>query len=534
MQERSRNLFLRLSTPLSVNPWAALGAALTGFAGFFLRRNSPYGGEAGGGILFLFLPAAALCILGICVYGYSRHSRSIRRRGWILVLGFGICLAWGAAAGERLGRQELRLGRGIREQTIARAAGVVTADGRRDARGQMVAALGVRRVMTGGVIPAEAGARFPLRVVLRDGSFLRRGERVEVGLAGGIPPGEGGGKEPVWAYARRGGVRRLGWVSPWSALRASFLGRAGQALEPLKPGTAGLAEALLWGGKNGLPEGWEQAYRGAGCAHLLALSGMHVGVLVSLLVAGLGRFWGRRRAARLGAVLLAGYPFLAGMQPSLIRAVGFFGLRAWVRPLQGCTPVFTLTLIMLMQMMVFPGSPERLSFQLSYAALFGILLATPDTALFLEKYLPPCLAVPLAASVSAQAGTLPVLLLSLGEFHPVGIGASLILTPLITFFMAAALLYMTLTALTALPAASLLPGFSLALDSGILRRIRVPLMDGTAGLTARGAALFAAVPGVTGGPAWLTAGILLLAGLGLAVRTRHREGLAMRRAYEPD
>ena len=64
---------------------------------------------------------------------------------------------------------------------------------------------------------------------------------------------------------------------------------------------------------------------------------------------------------------------------------------------------------------------HELSFQLSYAALLGILLAGPPVARRLPGLLPPGARAAAGMAVGAQLATLPLVLATFGRAHPIGV-----------------------------------------------------------------------------------------------------------------
>ncbi len=171
------------------------------------------------------------------------------------------------------------------------------------------------------------------------------------------------------------------------------------------PGTA-LMRSLLLGDRSKLPKAWQQALKHSGLAHLLAVSGLHVGLLALLLL-----FSGRLLPARfrmvpaiLGIVM---YLLVVGPRPSMSRAavMGLVALAALAiqRPPQGlnalacCVAVWTVH---------DPRILGQLGFQLSFAASAGILILLPAFNLR-WSLVPRGLRGALAVSVAAQLATMP-------------------------------------------------------------------------------------------------------------------------------
>jgi len=247
---------------------------------------------------------------------------------------------------------------------------------------------------------------------------------------------------------------------------------------------AGLALALLLGIRDNLDTGFSALYRDAGCSYILALSGMHLAVLVSIISFLLKKPLGLRPAAIAGAVIIAAYCFIVGPLPSLNRAAIMYlvGVTAVLGMLKrDMLPL--LCTAFLIQLIFVPASGFSLSFILSYLALAGILvIGKAINGAFLGK-IPACLLQPLSASLGAFLATAGVSAWFFNDLRPVGILAGLVLAPLATVFMVLSIAWLGLDLIT--PALSFLPGKILSL----LYR----LMEKTA-------ALSAAVPGIKANP----------------------------------
>jgi len=228
-------------------------------------------------------------------------------------------------------------------------------------------------------------------------------------------------------------------------LRAGLLTRLHTTVP--EPG-AELLAALLFGTRGLLPEEEKAAFRTAGVAHLLALSGLHLGILVTTgwWLLGLLRL---RPGARYQVLLpLAwGYVLLGGARVSLVRAaimLSAFGLfwllwerglvlRRWYDPLQG------LSVAALLVILIWPWSPLDTGFQLSFVATFSILYLWPSwgrSSLRVRLSRPVrWIADILATSTFAQAGTLPIVGSTFGYIAPYGLIANLLLIPWTTLIL---------------------------------------------------------------------------------------------------
>jgi competence protein ComEC len=207
------------------------------------------------------------------------------------------------------------------------------------------------------------------------------------------------------------------------------------------PGTAGelLATLLL-----GRPAGdWALSWRQAGVAHLLAVSGLHVGLLLGLLVGLLGLVRLPRRWYPISsAILLVAYGCLVGPRPSVWRAIVMclIGILATVtkrlRDWQSALAAAAILLLIYNPWFLFDAG-----WQLSFAAAWGVLALSPLVARHLH-FLPRRLAQVVSAALAAQAATLPLVLYHFYLLTPLAIFSNLLLIPMFPVLLAVGVLYL--------------------------------------------------------------------------------------------
>jgi competence protein ComEC len=288
--------------------------------------------------------------------------------------------------------------------------------------------------------------------------FVYPGERVQLFGRYGVPEPEG------WReYLARRGIHGLFWADRVEVLSESkggilfWTARARETLRSLLfrlPEKArALLSALLLGSRGLLSSEEKEAFREAGVAHLLALSGLHVGILVTggwflLRLLRFPRAW--RYFLLIPAVGL--YVLIGGLRVSLLRAAVMFGVvgifwtlwerglvaKAWLDPLQG------LSLAALIVLLIWPWSVRDAAFQLSFSATAGIVLLLPSwTGSALRRRLPrfPRYFLDLGVvSACAQLGVLPFLASTFGYIASYGLLANLILIPWTTILVWAGIL----------------------------------------------------------------------------------------------
>jgi competence protein ComEC len=129
------------------------------------------------------------------------------------------------------------------------------------------------------------------------------------------------------------------------------------------PSWGGLALALLIGIRDNLDASFTAVYRDAGCAHILALSGMHLAILIGIISFLLRKPLGLRPAAIIGVCIILAYCYIVGPMPSLNRAaLMYFLCFVSVLGMLRRDPLLLLCMAFLIQLAVTPPSGFSLSF----------------------------------------------------------------------------------------------------------------------------------------------------------------------------
>lgn len=219
----------------------------------------------------------------------------------------------------------------------------------------------------------------------------------------------------------------------WELWRRDLHRSVRSALMRLRGQAGPLTTALVLGQGDELTQEEKRVFREAGASPLLALSGLHLGVLALLLRLMLRRGPLRRVAEYLVATLLVVFVLLVGPLPSLVRALVFWlclHVASWLRwevdPLE-ITALGAVALIL-----VFPSWATSPSFLLSVSAMAGILILSRDYQDFLTVWIGEKSAAWLSGGLAAGAGTGPVSLLMFGAYYPQAVFSNLIgMVPLI-------------------------------------------------------------------------------------------------------
>jgi competence protein ComEC len=138
---------------------------------------------------------------------------------------------------------------------------------------------------------------------------------------------------------------------------------------------AGLLAGILFGTKATLSKDFIDSLTKTGTLHIVALSGMNITILGSLIDVALLRFVSRRIASLLTVLIIIGFVWFVGAQASIVRAA-IMGCLALLATIFGRQTWSLLAFILTVGIMLLfnPAWLFELSFQLSALATLGIIL----------------------------------------------------------------------------------------------------------------------------------------------------------------
>ncbi len=177
----------------------------------------------------------------------------------------------------------------------------------------------------------------------------------------------------------------------------------------------GIASALLLGYKDYLTPEVKERFASSGATHILAVSGLHVGIIY-LILHYILLFLERYRKGKIVKILiilvvLIGYAFLTGLSPSVSRATLMFSVIAIGQVLNRYSSIYnSLAFSAFVLLVINPFLLFSLSFQLSYLAVYSIVFFQPRLyKLFQLPPVPDKLWQWFTVALAAQVGVAPVI-----------------------------------------------------------------------------------------------------------------------------
>ena len=230
-----------------------------------------------------------------------------------------------------------------------------------------------------------------------------------------------------------------------------FLHQRSLLLERLE--TAGLSDdryavvaAMALGDRSALTKELKETYSKTGASHVLALSGLHLGIIYALLsMLVVGRRW--QMITQVATVLsIWAFVFLTGMSASVVRSAVMLTVYALLAlGHRQKMSVNTLAFTAIVMLLVTPKALFDVGFQMSFMAVFSILLFVPlFYRPFSAEYLMTHRAVSwlwgiVAVSVAAQIGVAPLIAYYFGRFSCYFLLTNFIVIPAATLILYLAL-----------------------------------------------------------------------------------------------
>ena len=221
----------------------------------------------------------------------------------------------------------------------------------------------------------------------------------------------------------------------------------------------GVIQALLLGQRSDISEETYTNYQKAGAVHILAVSGLHIGILLLVIQFLLSPMKnipnGRTFILILSVLFLWGFAFIAGLSASIIRATTMFTFVAYALYLNRPSNTFNILALSILFILLFinPNLLFQVGFQMSYAAVFAILWIFP---LLKQLWFPKNKVVRyfwqlLCVSIAAQLGVLPISLFYFHQFPGLFFISNLVIVPALGVILGMGILVIALSLLNSLP-----------------------------------------------------------------------------------
>lgn len=218
--------------------------------------------------------------------------------------------------------------------------------------------------------------------------------------------------------------------------------------------------ALTLGYKEDLDPEVKHRFQASGAAHVLAVSGLHTGVIYGLLLLIVtlgGRFkplyeerWARWGISLLIIGVMWFYAWLTGMTPSVVRAVLMVSIVEIARmAYRRAVSINTIAAAAVLILLVRPADLWSVSFQLSFTATAAIVMMASSMERFLRRQVWKSKALNwvvgmIIVSLAAQIGTLPITMYNFGQVSSYFLLTNLIVLPLATILVPLGLVTMML------------------------------------------------------------------------------------------
>ena len=201
--------------------------------------------------------------------------------------------------------------------------------------------------------------------------------------------------------------------------------------------------AMTLGDKSALSQELRDTYAVTGASHVLALSGLHLGIIYSLLML----LFGGRKPFSIYFLLFTilciwAFVFLVGMSTSVVRAATMLTVYALLSlGHRDKMTVNTLAFTAIVMLMIHPLSLFDVGFQMSFMAVFAILVLMPlMMGVFSVEYLLTHQIVRwiwsmVAVSCAAQIGTAPLIAYYFGRFSTYFLLTNFIVIPAATLIL---------------------------------------------------------------------------------------------------
>ncbi len=220
-----------------------------------------------------------------------------------------------------------------------------------------------------------------------------------------------------------------------------------------------IINALLLGQRQDISQETFAQYRDSGAIHILAVSGLHVGiilVILNLVLKPIERFGRKGKIIKLIFIIffLWCFAIIAGLSSSVLRAVTMFSFLAIGIQIRSATSIYNSLFISIFILLCFkPLLLFSVGFQLSYLAVFAIIWIQPVIAYRYnpKTYVSKKIWETFTVTIAAQFGLLPLTLFYFHQFPLLFFVSNLIIIPFLGSILGFGIIIIILAYLNILP-----------------------------------------------------------------------------------
>ena len=226
---------------------------------------------------------------------------------------------------------------------------------------------------------------------------------------------------------------------------------------PFSNESRGIIKALVLGVRSDIDSETYQEYIDAGAVHILAISGLHIGIITILITKIVNLFLPKRRKIIKIAIvfsILLTYAFIAGLSASVLRAVIMFGAYSITELLGNKRARYDSLIFSIFVLLLFkPNFLFDVGFQLSYAAVLSILLFLPlyNRYFIYKNLIFNTISDIIKVSIAAQIGIIPLSLFYFHQFAGLFLITNIIILPFLGIILGIGIFVVILANFQVLP-----------------------------------------------------------------------------------
>ncbi|MDO4881647.1 MAG: ComEC/Rec2 family competence protein [Capnocytophaga sp.] len=226
---------------------------------------------------------------------------------------------------------------------------------------------------------------------------------------------------------------------------------------PFSKESRGIIKALVLGIRSDIDSETYQEYIDAGAVHILAISGLHIGIITILITKIVDLFLSRKRKTAKVAIIfsiLLTYAFVAGLSASVLRAVVMFGGYSAAELLENKRARYDSLIFSVFILLLFkPVFLFDVGFQLSYMAVLSILIFLPlyNQYFIYKNLILNSISSTIKVSIAAQIGIIPISFYYFHQFAGLFLVTNIIILPFMGIILGVGIFVVLLSYFNILP-----------------------------------------------------------------------------------